>query len=87
MKTLVSQEKFASIDFKNKKICLKITRIFNLENVICIFTKNLVNVAMKMEAFYNISMHLDNKNVIENAQIARSGPKSMILTIEGSSTK
>ena len=41
---------------------------------------------MRMEeAFYNISMYLYNKNVLEYAQIARSGPKSMILTIEGSS--
>ena len=50
--------------------------------------KNFVNVAMRMEeAFYNISMYLYNKNALEYAQIARSGPKSMILTIEGSSTK
>ena len=49
--------------------------------------KNLVNVAMRMEeAFYNISMYLYNKNVLEYAQIARSGPKSMIRNIEGSST-
>ena len=43
---------------------------------------------MRMEeAFYNISMYLYNKNVLEYAQIARSGPKSMIRNIEGSSTK
>ena len=48
-----------------------------------IFTKNLVNVAMRMEeAFYNISMYLYNKNVLEYAQIARSGPKSMLRNIE-----
>ena len=35
------------------------------------------------EAFYNISMYLYNKNVLEYAQIARSGPKSMIRDIEG----
>ena len=35
------------------------------------------------EAFYNISMYLCNKNVLEYAQIARSGPKSMIRDIEG----
>ena len=35
------------------------------------------------EAFYNISMHFYNKNVIEYAQIARNGPKSMIRDIEG----
>ena len=41
---------------------------------------------MRMEeAFYNISMYLYNKNVLEYAQIARSGPKSMIRNIEGSS--
>ncbi len=41
---------------------------------------------MRMEeAFYNISMYLYNKNVLEYAQIARSGPKSMIRNIEGCS--
>ena len=50
--------------------------------------KNLVNVAMRMdEAFYNISMYLYNKNILKYAQIARSGPKSMILDIEGLSNK
>ena len=39
------------------------------------------------EAFYNISMHLYNKNVLEYAQIARTGPKSIIRDIEGLSTK
>ena len=48
--------------------------------------KIFVNVAMRMEeAFYNISMYLYNKNALEYAQIARSGPKSMIRNIEGSS--
>ena len=43
---------------------------------------------MRMEeAFYNISMYLYNKNVLEYAQIARSGPKSMIRNIEGSSNR
>ena len=43
---------------------------------------------MRMEeAFYNIYMYLYNKNVFEYAQIARSGPKSMIRNIEGSSNK
>ena len=43
---------------------------------------------MRMEeAFYNISMYLYNKNVLEYAQIARSGPKSMIRNIEGCSKK
>ena len=73
--------------YRFKKICFKIPRIFNLENVISIFIKNLVNVAMRMdEAFYNLFMYLYNKNVLEYAQIARSGPKSMIRNIEGSST-
>ena len=41
---------------------------------------------MRMEeAFYNIYMYLYNKNVLEYAQIARSGPKSMIRNIEGRS--
>ena len=35
------------------------------------------------EAFYNLFMYLYNKNVLEYAQIARSGPKSMIRDIEG----
>ena len=39
---------------------------------------------MRMEeAFYNISMYLYNKNVLEYAQITRSGPKSTIRNIEG----
>ena len=39
---------------------------------------------MRMEeAFYNIYMYLYNKNVLEYAQIAQSGPKSMIRNIEG----
>ena len=38
---------------------------------------------MRMEeAFYNIYMYLYNRNVLEYAQIARSGPKSMIRDIE-----
>ena len=50
--------------------------------------KNFVNVAMRMEeAFYNISMYLYNENILEYAQIARSGPKSMIRSIEGSSNR
>ena len=39
------------------------------------------------EAFCNISMCLYNKNVLEYAQIGRSGQKSMILNIEGSTNK
>ena len=35
------------------------------------------------EAFYNLLMYLYNKNVLEYAQIARSGLKSMIRDIEG----
>ena len=38
------------------------------------------------EAFYNLFMYLYNKNVLEYAQITRSGPKFMIRDIEGSST-
>ena len=59
-----------------------------MDNVISIFIKDLVNVAMRMEeAFYNISLYLYNKNVLEYAQIARSGPKSMICNIEGRSNE
>ena len=39
------------------------------------------------EAFYNIFMYLYNKNILEYAQIARSGPKSMFPNIEGPSNK
>ena len=43
---------------------------------------------MRMEeAFYNIYMYLYNKNVLEYAQIAQSGPESMIRDIEGISIK
>ena len=42
---------------------------------------------MRMDGvFYNLFMYLYNKNVLEYAQIARSGPKSMIRDIEGLST-
>ena len=34
------------------------------------------------EAFYNIYMYLYNKNVLEYAQIALSGSKSLIRDIE-----
>ena len=41
--------------------------------------KIFVNVAMRMEeAFYNISMYLYNKNVLEYAQIARNETESKI---------
>ena len=43
---------------------------------------------MRMEkVFYNISMDLYNKNVLENAQISQSGPKSMIRDTEVSLIK
>ena len=35
--------------------------------------------------FYNIFMHLHNKNTLEYAQSARIEPLSMILNIEGRS--
>ena len=58
-----------------------------MKNVISLFTKNLVNVAKKTaEAFHNIFMYLYNKNIIEYAQIARNGPKAMIIDIEGHSS-
>ena len=54
--------------------------------VIYIFTKNLVNIAMRMEeAFYNISMYLYNKNILEYAQIARNGTESEMPYIESHS--
>ena len=36
--------------------------------------------------FYNIFMYLNNKNILEYAQIGRREPKSMILNIKGRST-
>ena len=69
-----------------KKICIKIPKNYDLENFICIYTKNIVNVAMRMEeAFYTISTYLYNKNVLENAQIARNETESKITHIEGRS--
>ena len=51
-----------------------------------IFAYNFANVGMKPEVrFCNIFMYLYNKNILEYAQIARSGPKSMILYIESHS--
>ena len=35
------------------------------------------------EAFYNIFMHLYNKNILEYGQIARNGTESVIPNIEG----
>ena len=36
--------------------------------ILCIFIKNLVNVATRLEeAFYNIAMFLYNKNILEFA--------------------
>ena len=82
LQTLGQQEIFASL--QRNKICLKIPRIFNRENVFSIFTKNLVIVAMRKEkAFYHISMYLQNKNVLEYAQFAQSGPNFMVPDIEG----
>ena len=50
--------------------------------------KNFVNVAMRMEeAFYNISMYLYNKNILEYAQIAWNGTVSKIPYIESHSSK
>ena len=41
---------------------------------------------MKPEVrFLNIFMYLNNKNILEYAQIAQSEPKYMILNIEGRS--
>ena len=69
-----------------KTICFKIPRIFDLENVIWIFTSNIGNVAMRMEeAFYNIFIYLYNKNILEYAQFARNGTESEIPYIESHS--
>ena len=58
-----------------------------MKNVISLFAKNLVNVAMRTaEAFYNIFMYLYNKNILKYGQIARNGTESMIPDTEGRST-
>ena len=57
-----------------------------MKNVISLFAKNLVNVAMRTaEAFYNIFMYLYNKNILKYGQIARNGMESMIPDTEGRS--
>ena len=59
----------------------------DLENVICIITKNLVNVAMRSDAwFYNIFMYLYNKNILKYAQIVETNSNSRIPDIEGHSS-
>ena len=66
---------------------LEIPRILDLENVICIITKNLVNVAMRSDAwFYNIFMYLYNKNILKYAKILITSGRFMIFHIEGYST-
>ena len=58
-----------------------------MKNVISLFAKNLVNVAMRTaEAFYNIFMYLYNKNILKYGQIARNGTESMIPDTEGRSS-
>ena len=47
-KTHVSQETFTSTGLRSKSV-IKISRISVLENVICIFVKNLGNVGKKLE--------------------------------------
>ena len=59
----------------------------DLENVICIITKNLVNIAMRSdEWFYNIFIYLYNKDIIKYAQILVTSARFMIYHIEGHST-
>ena len=48
------------------------------------FFLKFADVAMWMEeTFYNITMSLYNKNILEYAEIARNGPKSTVHDIEG----
>ena len=69
-----------------EKVCFKISKILDLENVICISAKILSMMELRMKGpFFEISMYLFNKNILEYAQISRSGLKSMILDIEGHS--
>ena len=65
-----------------KKSVLKLLE-FTIWKILLVF---LSNKRME-EAFNNISMYLYNKNALEYAQIARSGPKSMISNIEGRSNR
>ena len=72
-----------TIFFFSRNICkirFKIPRIFNLKNFIIIFTKNLVNIAIRMEERFYTSISI---NVFVYVQIAQSGPKHMIREIEG----
>ena len=70
LKTLVLQEIFA------------IPRIFDLESVIHIFTKNPVNVGMRTEVrIYNKTMYLHNKNILEYVEIIETEPRSMIMKV------
>ena len=39
------------------------------------------------EAFYNISMYLNNKDILKYAQIAQNGTESKISYIESHSSK
>ena len=67
-----------------KKICFKIPRIFVLENVICIFVKNLVNVGKKLETkLQYIDIYLHNKNVLEYGLLLVGSGRFMIFHIEG----
>ena len=76
------KESFFKDTFFTRNIC----RYRFRKNFICIFEKNLVNVAMRMaEAFYNIFMYLYNKNILEYGQIARNGTESIIPDTEGHS--
>ena len=88
---IIFQENRFSRNIRNysfkKESVLKIPKILDLENVICIFAFNFANVWMEPEVqFYNIFMYLYNKNILEYAQIGRREPKSMILNIKGRST-
>ena len=55
LKTLVSHKISTSIGLR--KNLYKISGIFNQENVSSIFTKNLVNVAMRMEGAVHTSQY------------------------------
>ena len=60
-----------------------------MKNVISLFAKNLVNVAMRTaEAFYNIFMYLYNKNILNRiwSNYPKNGTESMIPDTEGRSS-
>ena len=63
-----------------KKICPKVPRFLDLENIIYIFAYRFTSFGINAKLpFFNIFMYLYNKNILEYAQIAQNVPKSVIV--------